>query len=1058
MKERQYKIKLQYIVLLTFILIISIPQIGAKAYSQTAPPPNQQQINESVSVSGFVKDESGEPLPGVTIVIKGTTIGTSTDINGKYRIIIPEGTKNPTIIFSCVGMETKEIKYTKQKNIDVILKDATTMLKGVVVEAGIMQRNKLGFTGNYTSVTGKELKALGNNNVLQSLSAVDPTFIIQDNAILGSDPNAMLNIEIRGQSSMDVTATRQQTTSNANRPLFILDGFEASQQEINDIDINRIESMTILKDAGSTAIYGSKGANGVVIVETVKPKAGQIMLTYNGDFYLDFADLSVYNMMNAAEKLEFERLAGQYGDVDKNADISNTTHASDPYKLYYQRLRDVKSGVNTYWLKEPLRTGFSHGHSLNISGGEKFILFDVGLNYKNQEGVMKDSGRETYGANYKISYRGINNLNITNNASVTGTNANDGAWTTGNSFKDFVNANPYFKKKNDDGSIPMTLNSYTIGGGTQLIDGKDSETAYNPLYNALLNSYKQARYFYFTNNTNVDWHINNALRLNGSLSLKREITDNDEYIDPSNTMFANVTYDKKGQYNSSNTNGWSIEGRMSAAYAKQVARNHNITLNMIGSLEERNSKMEGFAAEGFPEGATGDLASAGRYIKDGSPTSSKTKYRAVSGIFAFNYNYDFRYLLDFNINEEGSTAFGQNKKFQEFWSVGIGWNADREKFVKNWKWLSNLKLTSSMGTNGNQQKKYVTTSIYSYYPGNTAFGQGAFISEYGNPDLNWEKKKKIDFKLDAGLFEKRLSFSFNLYKEITSPQVISITQKPSTGIAQYPTNLGKMTNSGYEFSMLFYPIYNLEDNFLLSFRVGGFHYKSKYQDMGDLLNSENNLLAENNISTQSLVKYQDGYSPNSIWAVRSAGIDPASGKEIYIKKDGSQTFDYDINDRVCVGDMTPKLQGTFGMSLIYHKLEANLTFKYSIGADKINTDLYNKVENITSISILYNQDRRALYNRWKSPGDIAQFTDIKKKPKSDPLSSRFLQRENYLEAQTGKITWDFSHDEWVKKFRLKVLKAGISMNSLFRLSNIRSERSTNYPFARSVSFNLTARF
>lgn len=129
------------------------------------PPPNQQQINESVSASGFVKDESGEPLPGVTIVIKGTTIGTSTDINGKYRIIIPEGTKNPTIIFSCVGMENKEIKYTKQKNIDVILKDATTMLKGVVVEAGIMQRNKLGFTGNDTSVTGKELKALGNNQL-----------------------------------------------------------------------------------------------------------------------------------------------------------------------------------------------------------------------------------------------------------------------------------------------------------------------------------------------------------------------------------------------------------------------------------------------------------------------------------------------------------------------------------------------------------------------------------------------------------------------------------------------------------------------------------------------------------------------------------------------------------------------------------------------------------------------------------------------------------------------------------------------------------------------------
>ncbi len=1056
MEKWQYKIKYRIKALFACTLMISIPQFSMHTYAQAADQTAQQQKNITI-VTGSVKDDSGEPLAGATVILKNSAIGTSTNVDGEYRILIPEGKTNAILVFSFVGMESQEIKYNKQKNINVVLKDGSTALNSVVVEAGIMQRNKLGFTGNITSVTGKELKSLGSTNALQGLSAVDPSFIIKDNAISGSDPNAMLNIEIRGQSTMDVTAKRQQTTSNANQPLFILDGFEATQQEINDLDINRIESLTILKDAGSTAIYGSKGANGVVIVETVKPKSGQIMLTYNGDFYLDFADLSVYNMMNAAEKLEFERLAGLYGNVGLDETIGNPGTAGDQHALYYERLKAVKGGVNTYWLKEPLRTGFTHGHSLNISGGEKFILFDVGLNYKNQEGVMKDSGRETYGANFRITYRGINNVNISNNASVTGTNANDGAWTTGNSFRQFVNANPYYKKRNDDGSIPMILNSYKKGPYDPLIDGKDGEIAYNPLYNAGLSSYKHARYFYFTNNTSIDWHIISQLRMNGSLSLKRVLTDDDQFVDPSNTMFANVTYDKKGQYSSTNGNDWSVEGRMSAVYAQQIARNHNLTFNLIGSLEEQNSRLKGFAAEGFPEGTSGELASAGRYV-NGSPTSSVNKYRAVTGIFAFNYNYDFRYLLDFNFNEEGSTAFGQNNKFQEFWSVGLGWNVDREKFVKDWKWLSNLKLTGSMGTNGNQQKRYVTSSIYSYYSGNTAFGQGAYISQFGNPDLNWEKKKKLDFKVDAGLFDKRLTLGFNVYKEITSPQVISLTQKPSTGMSEYPINHGKMTNSGYEFSVLYYPVYNLEDNFLLGFRVNGFHYKSKFHKMGDLLNIENELLAEDKLSSQALLQYQDGYSPNSIWAVRSAGIDPASGKEIYIKKDGSQTFQYDTNDRVCVGDMTPKIRGTFGLSLIYHKLETNLTFQYSIGADKVNSDLYNKVENITNVSILYNQDKRALYNRWKSPGDKARFTDIKIKSNSNPLSSRYVQRENYLEAQTGKIMWDFSHDEWVKKFRLNVFKAGISMNSLFRLSNIKTERSTDYPFARSIAFNLTARF
>lgn len=1017
----------------------------------------QQQSQNLLSVTGVVKDEKGEPLPGVTVVLKGTIVGTNTNIDGKYRLDIPKGTKEATIVYSFIGMETKEVKYTGQKNIDIVLKDGETTLKSVVVEAGIMQRNKLGFTGNTSSATGQELKALGNTNVLQSLSAIDPSFIINDNVISGSDPNAMLNIEIRGQSTMDVTATRQQTTSNANQPLFILDGFPVSLQEINDIDINRIESMTILKDAGSTAMYGSKGANGVVIVETVKPKSGQLMLAYNGDYSVEFADLSVYNMMNAAEKLEFERLAGQYDYVDKDVDITALNGAKDIHKLYYQRLMAIKSGVDTYWLSEPIRTAFTHSHSLNISGGEDKMLFDIGLNYRKQEGVMKDSERESYGANFRITYRGINKLNISNNASVSGTNANDGPWTTGNSFQQFVNANPYYKKRNDDGSIPMTLSSYIITQGSSLIDGKASETAYNPLHNAVLNSYERDRTFYFTNNTNMDWFVNDDLRVNGALSLRRTIGDNDQYIDPRNTMFAGVSYDKKGRYTSVNENNWSIEGRMSAVYTKKVARNHNFTFNLIGSLEERNARRKGFMAEAYPEGFSGELASGGRYV-DGSPTSAVSKHRAVTGIFAFNYNYDLRYLLDFNINEEGSTAFGSNKRFQEFWSVGLGWNVDREKFIKDWKWLSNLKITGSMGTNGNQQKMYVTSSVYSYYGGNTAFGQAVYISQYGNPDLNWEKKKKLDFKIDAGLFDSRLSFGFNLYQEITSPQVIAITQKPSTGISEYPTNLGKMTNKGLEFTLLYYPIYDRQNNFLLGVRVGGFHYKSEFRDMGNLLDIENDILTESSLSLQSLLKYQDGYSPNSIWAVRSAGIDPATGKEIYIKKDGSQTFEYDIEDRVCVGDMTPKLRGTFGFSLIYQKLEANVTFRYSIGADKINRDLYNKVENITNMSILYNQDKRALYDRWKAPGDVAQFTDIQKKANSNPLSSRFLQREDYVEAQTGKITWNFSRDKWIQKLGLKVFKAGVSMNSLFRLSTVRSERSTDYPFARSVSLNLTARF
>lgn len=1008
---------------------------------------------QPVTVTGTVTDESGEPLPGVSITLKtpvksDRVIGNVTDYNGKYTFT---GLKaGDRLVFSFIGMETLEVVIKQGQTLcDVVLKSTDTQLNEVVVKAGIIQRNKVGFTGAYSSVAQEELKAVGNINILQSLKSIDPSFVISDNLSAGSNPNVMANVEVRGQTSMSISSVQDEASASANRPLFILDGFEATLTQINDLDINRVESMTILKDAGSTAIYGAKGANGVVVIETVKPKAGEIMIRYNGDMQFSFADLSVYNMMNAAEKLEFEKLALRWGTITDTSNILGQ-------REYYRRLALVESGVDTYWLSEPVRNSFTHSHSVSASGGGKnSLLFDIGVNYKDNEGVMKDSRRETYGGNFKLVYRGLNKLNITNNATVSGSNAHDGSW---GSFSDFVKAIPYFRKRNEDGTIPRYLDAYTTNP-TQTT-ASTTEYAYNPLYNAMLNTRTDDRYFYFTNNTAIDWYVNSNLRLSGALSLNKTTRDYQYFKDPRHSSYTNTVYTKKGTYTGTKMNSWSYSANVSASYARSFNKVHNLTLIGRASAQESNKRAETYTAEGFPEGSEGYPSQAYSYTEGSRPSYAETTDRDVSFLTAFNYNYDYRYLLDFNYNLEGTTTFGSNKKFHDFWSVGLGWNIDREAFARDWEWLSAMKLSGAIGTNANQNINLLTSSVYTYYSGNTQFGQGSKLSQFANPNLEWQKVTKKALSLESDLFENRLKVTIGLYDHHTNPLIVNLAQLPSSGVGTYPLNMGFMDSRGVDFTLLYFPVYNVKENILLSIRLTGAHGKEKYGGYGNALERLNeSFLSESTPENLlSLQKYTDGKSPHDIWAVKSLGIDPATGREVFLTEEGKQTFIYDAEDRVVVGNTKPDMEGVVGINLIYKKLQFNSIFRYRIGADAMNTALYNKVENITKKTMIYNQDKRALYDRWKQAGDIAQFVSINTVAQGNPLSSRFVQRDNQLICEAVKISWDFSGDKWLRSLLLKEFKTSISANDIFRINSMKMERGTDYPFARSITLNLTARF
>lgn len=342
----------------------------------------------NVLYQGVVVDDSDNPLVGVNITVKGIEgEGVITDLNGNFRISLPQ--KKYTFVFSYIGMKTQEVIAQVGKKMTIRMVEDSEVLEETVI-TGIYRRRAESFTGASAIYTEKKLKEISNQNLLQSLSLIDPSFSVLDNNLAGSNPNALMDISINGK--MSITGLEDTYGSNPDQPLFILDGFETTLARISDLSMDRVESINILKDAASTAIYGAKAANGVVVIETKKPEPGKLRFSYNGNYQVAWADLSDYNLMNSSEKLQFEKMAGYYGQLDSNGEILQDSQRA----LYYSRLKNVVAGLDSYWLNEPLRTAFTHDHSINAEGGDSAFRYGLTLRYKNTEGVMNGSARRIW--------------------------------------------------------------------------------------------------------------------------------------------------------------------------------------------------------------------------------------------------------------------------------------------------------------------------------------------------------------------------------------------------------------------------------------------------------------------------------------------------------------------------------------------------------------------------------------------------------------------------------------------------------------------------------------
>ena len=1010
-----------------------------------------QTVSE-ITLKGTVVDQTGAALPGVTVLVKGTTLGTSTNIEGKFSLQLPE-TQNMVLVFSMIGMKSKEVPVGKQREFKITLTEEKSELEEVVV-TGIVERKAESFTGSTVTMKNEDLKRVGNANVFQSLKSLDPSLMIFDNMEFGSDPNKNPKMTLRGASSIDMGTEdldiKGTYANDPNAPLFILDGFEATVQKIMDLDMDRIASLTILKDASAKAIYGSRAANGVIVIETKQNESGDLRVTYTGSVTLEVPDLTSYNLTNAAQKLQLEKEFGLYEPTGINGeDVSGK-------ELYMSKYKAVYAGVNTDWLAKPLHMGTGQKHSLSIELGGRDLRVMTTFSYNHIVGVMKGSTRDTYDGSLQVSYR-HKKFNFRNILNVTSNVANDSPYGT---FSEYAAMNPYYS--------PYDKNGFLVKNAALSVDGLETtEFVANPLYNATLNTKIENRYLDVTDNLYVEWSVLQGLKATLRFGITEKRTSADEFYPANHLKFYNYTGDdlfRKGSYQANTGHMKKLSGDLNVRYSTVVKEKHYLFTNVGLNLSDETYEEIVHKAEGFPNDRMNDLMFAKQYVKDTKPSGKESTIRDIGILGIFNYTYDNKYLFDASYRANASSQFGANNRWGSFWSIGVGWNMHKEAFM-NSEIFENFKIRGSLGYTGSQsQDAYASIPTYVYTLDRTYTGLlSSQLQGMKNDDLKWQRKMDYNVGFDMNI-KRRFSLTFDAYRSITDNTLIDLTLPPSNGFTTLRENAGEVINRGFDIRTSYTILQNVKERSFLTVNLNISRNKNKLAKLSDAMNVYNESQNASVSGTAPAQLYYDGVSMNAIWAVRSLGIDPHNGREIYLSSRGLPTYNWSAADQVVLGDEMPKFQGTGGISFEWKGIGGNASFTFQYGAQMYNTTLVQKVENA---NLSDNVDARLFDGVWRpGEGGVKPYRAPRYRdpstgnwvtPETKP-TSRFVQDRNEFALTNLSLYYDFYRYEFLKRCGMERLRVSAYANNLFTISSIEIERGTSYPFARSFNFSLSVTF
>lgn len=955
-------------------------------------------FSQNVAVTGKVTDQKdGSALPGVTVSVKGSpTIGTQTDVNGKYSLSVPTG---KVLLFKYIGYKDVELAVTGDVVNAVLETDAKQLTEVVVVGYGTQSRRLL--TGSVSKIKGTDIENIPVPSLESAIQGRSPGVYIQaQNGKLGQG----IQVRIRGASSV----------SAGNQPLYVVDGLPitvddfssngASTNPLVDLNQNDIESIDILKDASAAAIYGSRASNGVVLVTTKKGKAGDTKITYN-QYYGFSKPTGERQFLNSEQYVTMLReagAAGGYSTTSVEARLKRYAAGSDNYKTY---------DVNTNWQDAVTQHAPVQNYNLVLSGGTDKTKFYISGTYNDQKGYLIGNALNQYSLRTNISNQANKWLEIGANMSVSRTKnyrlSNDNQFSTPEQIVALSPITPIIDPRT--GLLSGALDPATGSPNTNF------PVYYNPLINS------QNAYF----NTIDFRNLGNAfaqVKFTQALSFRSEVGV--DILNSSEDSYAgSLTVRNSGTGNGAGFNSSVTSTNFNTNNFLQYIQSFGkSTINAVGgmSYQRQQNDLNSISGDQFPSDAYKKLISSADIT---GASSSSTAYSLLSYFARANYSYADKYLLSVSGRVDGSSRFGTNNRYGFFPAGSVGWIISQENFMKNQNLISELKLRASYGITGNSEiGNFPSRGLFS------AFGYagvaGSRPTQLPNPNLKWETSATSDIGLDIGFFNGRLSGQFDVYLKKTKDLLLNVQVPATSGFTTITQNLGKLQNKGLEIQV---DSKNLVGKVTWSTSVNFSINRNKITDLkGQVITG----------SGDAVNRAVEGQPLGVFYTVEFAGADPANGDALYYKntdlgngqRDRTTTSDYNEATPVVVGNPNPKFIAGLNNTITYSG------FDFSFLLQQVNgDDIYNGGGQYMSVGFNNGADNQTIdqLKAWKNPGDITNVPQARLFGGNgvNP-SSRYLESGSYVRLKNIILGYNFSKG-LLSKLKLRSLRVYAQATNLF---------------------------
>ncbi len=954
------------------IVIVENPRRPEKTETRDAKEEKQR----ASLASGKVSDVSGVPLAGVSVVEKGTTNGTMTDVDGRFSIRV---NPNATLVITYIGFQNKELKAAT--DMQIVLEEESTELDDVVV-VGYGVQKKVNLTGSVATVDSKLLADRPISNVSAGLAGLLPgVSVVQSSGLPGHDKGT---IRIRGAGTLNAGVN----------PMVIVDGVEATME---NVDVNDIESISVLKDAGSSAIYGSKAANGVILITTKRGKVGKTVVNYAGNFGWQ-SPTRLPDYMNSADYAEL------YNEALKNDNPNNSPRWTAEQIELLRNGSDPDNYPNTDWQDLLYKgSGFQTSHNLSFSGGTDRIKYMASLSYLDQAGVIKHTSKKQYNVRTNLDIKVTSKLDFGVNLSYTRMDLQEptNSYVGGGVDQIFRQVNlispwiPYRKSNGDYG---------TIGDG-------------NPIAWIDLDQTIDKKRAYFLGIGSLRYNIIDNLFIKGILSYKTYTQDELEFI--KDIQYNPNKYHGPNKMNQKDNSDETVSTDLLLNYDKTFALKHNLSLMAGFHSEYYHSKEIKAYRQNFP---SNDLRDMNAGSEAGMKNEGYTRELAMLSWFGrANYNYMGKYLLEANFRYDGSSRFAEGNRWGLFPSFSAGWRISEEEFMESLRsTISNLKLRGSWGKLGNQAAisgdYYPTVPTITLkdkgYPFNGGIVQGGATQYAKNPNLQWEKSRSWGIGLDLGILND-LNITLDYYDRLTTDIIMEVPSPETFALEKFYDNVGKMSNKGFEVGVT----YNKKiDQVMLAFG-GNFSYnKNKILELAGqnvIFGDDGNYIKMIGRSYKSLYGYlADGLyqsqeeidnGPNV--TIRN-NLKPGDLKYVDVNKDGK----VDAEDRVIIGNSEPKYSFGFNLGAEYRGFDILAFFQGAAGVEGyLNSEAIGEIRGDVGKPTTYWKDRWTPENTNTSvPRVSARGTSA---PSSPALySSYWVQNANYLRLKNLQVGYTIPMD------------------------------------------------